>query len=73
MTKRILQQKNKIKKLEQQVKDLKYNAETWKYYYKNSQNEVHRLHQIIKKLEKKDGLKRLCPACRGKGKVRKRE
>jgi hypothetical protein len=51
MTK-IEQQKRKIKKLELKLKDWKSNAETWKFYYKRSQEEVHRLNVIIRKLEK---------------------
>ena len=55
--KRVEQLKIKIRKLEQKLKDYKSNAETWKYYYKDSQTENHRLHKIIRKLEKLEGEK----------------
>ena len=63
MVKRLEQQKEKIRKLEQKLKEWKVNAETWKFYYRRSQEEVHRLHQIIKKLEKQEEIKKkvTCP------------
>ena len=52
MVKRIIQKERKIKELEKKLKDYKTTAETWKFYYKRSQEEVYRLNRIIRDLEK---------------------